>query len=217
MIRDVYIPIAIRVRPVAAGSTRAAIEIFREELMAACDDIGKHVEGRVKQIINEEGIRYTSHLLESITYSIFQETATIVGVTVGTNINYAKYQELGTVPHFVPFHLAKTLYDQAQNDWGWLPVDRNESRALSAKPSPKVKPGPGGFFTITGRKQTYLTKHPERLWLRPHPDARPVWGVVVSGEAQPFLYPGWERSVAYAEERLHEACARANARLGGDA
>ncbi len=215
--QDVSIPIVLEVKGLDTGAVRGAIEIFRDELMRACDDIGDHVAGGVKRIIIEEQIRYTSTLLESITWSLFEETATIVGVAVGTNIDYAKYVEFGTVPHFVPFHIAKTLYDQAQADWGWTPVEKTTTARLNAVKSALVRKGPGGMFTITGKHQTYLTKHPERLWLRPAPGARPVWGVTVSGEAQPFLWPGWEQSLAYCEKRLNEACERAAARLGGGA
>ncbi|MBN1629915.1 MAG: HK97 gp10 family phage protein [Thermoleophilia bacterium] len=196
-------------------ATAEAKAVFQEELQAACIDIGDHVSGRVKRIIEEEEIRYTSTLMNSITWSLIEETVNAIGVAVGTNILYAKYVEYGTVPHFVPFHLAKTLYDQAVADWGWLKVDTSTSADLNARPSNKVRRTRGGMFTITGKHQTYLTRHPERLWLQPGPGAKPVWGVVVSGRAQPFLWPGWEASLEYCEHRLNEAVERTAARLGG--
>lgn len=201
---------------VDAATLAGVKEIFEEELRAACVDIGEHVQGRVQGIIEKDKIWYTGTLLNSITWSLIEETAAAIGVAVGTNVNYAKYQEYGTVPHFVPFHLAKTLYDQAVSDWGWIKVDMRTKagRELSARPAGKaVSQGPGGYAMITGKHQTYLTKHPERLWLRPAPNARPMWGVTVSGNKQPFLWPGWEESVEYCERRLNEACERAAARL----
>jgi phage gpG-like protein len=190
-------------------------EIFEEELQAACTDIGEHVQGRVQRKIEKDKIWYTGNLLNSITWSLIEETASVIGVVVGTNVAYAKYQEYGTVPHFVPFHMAKTLYDQAVSDWGWIKVTPGVSARLNAGPGKAVTKGPGDMYTITGKHQTYLTKNPERLWLKPYPDARPVWGVTVSGNKQPFLWPGWEESVEFCERRLNEACERASARIGG--
>lgn len=209
-------------RDFAASEVQA---VFQEELRAASTDIGAHVSERVQGIIIEKGIRYTSELLGSITWSLIEETAGVLGVAVGTNVLYGKYQEYGTVPHFVPFHLAKTLYDQAISDWGWIKVDRRTKayREAEAEPSPGRGRTQNGLLTITTRRfgpkrtnKTYVVdKYPERLWLKPGPDARPAWGVVVSGKKQPFLWPGWEASVEYCEDRLNEAVERAAARLGG--
>ena len=207
---DVEIALTFEMEPVEPALFERLREAFREEFQHACEDIGIHVSERVKRIIIEEKIWYTGTLLNSITWSLIEQTAASLGVAVGTNIGYAKYQEYGTVPHFVPFHLAKILYDQAVYDWGWLKV---EPGTVSTRLSKKVRKGPGGMFSITGKHQTYLTRDPTRLWLRPAPGARPVWGVVVSGRAQPFLWPGWEQSLEYCEDRLHEACERAAAHL----
>ncbi len=209
------IALSFEVTRVDTSGLASAVAIFREELETACEDIGLHVQERVKGIITTEGIRYTSALLDSITWSLFVETASIIGVAVGTNLSYALYQEFGTVPHFVPFHMAKTLYDQAISDWGYIKVDPNESGRLNATPGKAVSKGPGGMSIITGKHQSYLTKHPDRLWLRSEPGGRPLWGVVVSGHKQPFLFPGWEQSVEYAEKRLTEACQQAAARANG--
>ncbi|MBN1632229.1 MAG: HK97 gp10 family phage protein [Thermoleophilia bacterium] len=207
------IPVTLEVQGIDPSAFVWAMAIFREELTEACRDIGLHVSERVKRIITEEKIWYTGTLLNSITWSLIEQTAVTIGVAMGTSVEYAKYQEYGTVPHFVPFHMAKTLYDQALYDWGWLPVTPKLSARLNAAPSKAVREGPGGMSIITGKRQSYLTKHPERLWLRPAPGARPVWGVVVSGEKQPFLYPGWEQSLAWVERRLLGACDRASARI----
>jgi len=210
-VSDVEIPIELELGPIDHAKIQTAMAAFHEELQHACEDIGLHVSERIKRIIIDEKIWYTGALLNSITWSLIEQTASSVGVAVGTNVLYAKYQEFGTIPHFVPFHLAKTLYDQAVNDWGWLKVD---PASVTARPSRAVRKGPHGMYTITGKHQTYLTRHPERMWLRPGPDARPVWGVVVSGRAQPFLYPGWEQSLEYCEDRLNEACRIAADRIG---
>ncbi|MBN1631704.1 MAG: HK97 gp10 family phage protein [Thermoleophilia bacterium] len=187
--------------------------VFQEELRAACEDIGLHVSERIKRNMEKNHkIWYTGTLMNSITWSLIDATASVIGVAVGTNVTYAPYVEYGTVPHFVPFHLAKTLYDQAVSDWKWIKVD---SGSVNARPSKAVKKGPGGFFIITGKHQTYLTKHPERLWLKRDADAKPVWGVVVSGRKQPFLWPGWEESLEWVEDRLNEAVERTATRLGG--
>jgi len=208
------IPLSLEVGPIDRAGLDRVAAVFVQELEAACRDIGEHVQGRIQRIIIDEKIWYTGTLLNSITWSLIQETAAAIGVAVGTDVAYAKYQEFGTVPHFVPFHLAKTLYDQAVYDWGWLKVEPQTSAALNARPGQAVRQGPAGMFLVTGKRQTYLTKHPERLWLKPYPDAKPVWGLVVSGAPQPFLYPGWEQSLEFVEERLLEACRRAAERVG---
>ncbi|MBN1320741.1 MAG: HK97 gp10 family phage protein [Thermoleophilia bacterium] len=225
MTRVLEIPVTLEVQGIDPSAFVWAMQIFREEFAEACQEIGLHVSERVKRIIIEEKIWYTGTLLNSITWSLIEQTSVSIGVAVGTNLEYAKYQEYGTVPHFVPFHLAKTLYDQAQSDWGWLPVTKGTRayRQAEAQPTPGRGRTQSGLLTITTRRfgpkrtnKTYVVdKYPERLWLKPHPNARPVWGVVVSGNKQPFLWPGWEQSVAWVERRLLRACERAAERING--
>ncbi|MBN1630474.1 MAG: HK97 gp10 family phage protein [Thermoleophilia bacterium] len=205
------IPVTLEVQGIDPSAFVWAMHIFREELTEACRDIGLHVSERVKRIIVEDKIWYTGTLLNSITWSLIEETAATIGVAVGTNVEYARWVEYGTVPHFVPFHMAKTLYDQALHQWGWIvPKARN---VPVTRPSKAVSAGPGGYTMITGKHQTYLTKHPERLWLQKDAKSRPAWGVFVSGEPQPFFWPGWEQSVAWVERRLLRACDTAAQRI----
>ena len=212
---SIEIPITLDIRTVDPARMQQGLTIFREEMLLALQDIGLHVSERVKGIITGDGVWYTGTLLNSITWSLFMETAAVLGVIVGTNVTYAKYQEYGTIPHFVPFHMAKSLYDQAISDWGYIKVTPKVSTRLNASPGKGVSKGPGGYSQITGKHQTYLTKHPERLWLQSKPGGKPLWGVVVSGKKQPFVYPGWEQSVPYAERRLLEAAQRAATRISG--
>ena len=65
---------------------------------------------------------------------------------------------------------------------------------------------------VTGRRQTYLDPD-DKLWAKPYPDAKPVWGIFVSGRKQPFMYPGWIESLDFITQRLEEGGQRAAARL----
>ena len=215
----VTIPVRLEIRGIAMTGVEQAATIFRAEFLDACQDIGLHVSERIKQIMRGKGHGHglwnTGDLINSITWSLTMATGTALGVVVGTNLEYGRYKEFGTVPHFVPFHLAKSLYDEARGDWGWLPVDKRtrEYKGLQSQANPAVQHGPGGLKTVTGRRRTYVLTSTDRLWLRPSADAKPVWGVHVSGKAEPFMYPGWEASVEYCEKRLLEAAQRAGQRI----
>lgn len=209
----VEIPVKVVWRGVTAGALANARAIFAEEMGAACNDIGVHVSERVKSIIRDKDIWSTGNLLNSITWSILVAIER-PGVIVGTNLQYATYVETGTIPHFVPFHMAPSLYIQARDDWGWLEVDM---RTREGKATKTAQPGTvsqsGGFKIATGRKTSYIINDTQLKWLKPTANSKPMWGVVVSGKAQPFMYPGWEQSFAYAEQRLREAAQSAAARI----
>jgi hypothetical protein len=133
---------------------------------------------------------------------------------VGTNLDYAKYPEFGTIPHFVPFHMAKSLYNEAIGDWGWIPVTKGASQRLNAQPDKAVRTE-HGLKLVTGRSRTYVAIDTQKLWAKPHAAARPTWGLWVSGRKRPYLYPGWSESVEFITNRLTEGGQRAAARLNG--
>jgi hypothetical protein len=219
MSETVRIPIHIRVFPADAAAMAKAQQIFLEELRSAAEDCVLHVQERVKLNIEKDNLVYTSHLLNSIATAVVLNGLLINGY-VGTNLNYAKYPEFGTVPHFVPFNLAPSLYEEMQRKFGWVKPDMRKAvnRALKSQPPGKaVSEGPGGLNQITGKKQTYLVGDATKLWLQPNKDARPVWGLFVSGRKRPYLFPGWEQSLPFITNRLQEGCRRAADRCkGGD-
>jgi hypothetical protein len=181
-----------------AQSMLTSLELFRQllaaELGEAARDIGPMVQERIKARIEEDDIVNEGHLLNSITYAT-ELAESVLRVLVGTNVPYAVYQEYGTVPHFVPFGDipsggdGKSLYNQAKHEWGWV--------------------DPPG-------RTAYEKDDRGRVWLCPEPDAKPTWGVFVSGRAQPFVFPGWQESVELIEARLRLACSKAAERLRGD-
>ena len=211
MTYTVEVPFRLTVRPKNPEGLARAQEVFLEEMRAAVSDCVLHVQERVKRIIEDNDIVSEGHLINSIALAMGIEGGVIAG-QVGTNIGYAKFQEFGTVPHFVPFHLAKSLYNQAVGDWGWIPVSKSESRSLNAAADPRVTTTKNGRRTVTGRHQTYLDPG-GKLWAKPYPDARPVWGIVVSGRKQPFMYPGWIESLDFITRRLAQGGQRAAERL----
>lgn len=184
----IEIPIRLDVQTSAAMGR--VVDIFTQELRAAAEDIGLHVTERVKANMAEQGrgagLWNTGALINSITWAT-EMSEQIVSVMVGTNLEYGKYKEFGTEPHFVPFYMAHSLYLQAKNDWGWVPPSAKEAGTLD----------------------------PGRVWLKPTPDARPAWGVFVTGAKEPFLFPGWIESVQWIEARLLGAANRAAARCSG--
>ena len=210
------IPVRLEIRGLRMTGLQWAAEIFADEMAVAFEDIGLHVSEQVKEYIlnlkNAHGgpaLHNTGDLINSIAYEVLPN-----GVAVGTNLIYAKFQELGTVPHFVPFSMAPSLEVQARKEWGWLPVTKTQGRQLNAKgPGKAVSEGPGGFKQIKGKSRTYLTMKTDKIWLRPKPGGKPVWGVRVSGRAQPFIYPAWEMSVEWCEARLLTAAQRAGERI----
>lgn len=190
---SIEIPINIQVKTPPEGGLAAIAEIIHEELDSAARDVGRHVVEQIKDVIDKEDIYNEGTLYQSITHSVRDENS-VIAVLVGTALAYARYVEYGTIPHFVPFHIAKSLYNQAKNEWGWqdAPVGR--------------------YFDPRGKLQTYKLKDQQRMYLIP-PGGRPVWGVFVSGEAQPFMWPGWEASLDFIEERLRRAGQTASERI----
>jgi len=207
----VEVPFRLEVRPKDPGGLARAREVFQEEMRAAVKDCILHVQERVKTIIEDKDIVSEGHLVNSIALAMGIEGGLIVG-QVGTNLSYARFQEFGTVPHFVPFHLAKSLYNQATRDWGWIPVDKATKARLNRLGESRVTTTKNGQRTVPGRKQTYLNPD-NKIWAKPYPDAKPVWGVFVSGRKQPFMYPGWIESLDFITRRLEEGGQRAAARL----
>ncbi len=219
----IEIPVHLALRPANPEALKMVQQVFLEEFTAACQDIGLHVAERIKQNMRQQGkgqgLWNTGALINSITWSLIAATVTSIGVSVGTNLTYGKYKEFGTEPHFVPFHMAKSLYDEAVG-WGWKKVNKKTKKyaALQAKPAGKaVSEGPAGMKLITGKHKTYLStpEHAERLWLTPPGGGKPAWGLFVSGEKQPFMFPGWIQSLEWVENRLVLAGNRAGARLSG--
>jgi len=207
----VEVPFRLEVRPKDPDGLARAQEVFQEEMKEAVSDCVLHVQEQVKKIIEVKDIINEGHLINSIALALGFDGGVIVG-RVGTNLTYAKFQEFGTVPHFVPFHLAKSLYNQAVGDWGWIPVSKSESRSLNAAADPRVTTTKNGRRIVTGRHQTYLDPG-DKLWAKPYPDAKPVWGIVVSGRRQPFMYPGWIESLDFITRRLAQGGQRAAERL----
>jgi hypothetical protein len=69
--------------------------------------------------------------------------------------------------------------------------------------------------TIKGKHATYLTAHPDRLYLQKDRNSKPIWGVWVSGRKRPFMFPGWEGSLEFIANRLQEGARRAADRING--
>ena len=149
MAYTVEIPFRLDVRPKDPDGLARAQEVFLEEMRAAVSDCVLHVQERVKRIIEDDDIINEGHLVNSIALAMGIEGGVIVG-QVGTNLTYAKFQEFGTVPHFVPFHLAKSLYNQAIGDWGWIPVNKSESSRLNAAADPRVRTTKNGLRMVDG-------------------------------------------------------------------
>lgn len=213
MTYTVKIPMRFEITPVNPQGFAQAQQIFLEEMRAAVGDCVLHVQERVKGLILADNLVYTSHLVNSIAGAVGIDGLVVTGA-VGTNISYAKYQEFGTVPHFVPFNLAPSLYEEMQRKWGWVKPSPRESKALKG-PNPAAKQGPHGMSTIKGKRATYLTAHPDRLYLQHDRDSRPIWGVMVSGRKRPFMFPGWEQSIAFIEQRLRQGAQQAADRING--
>jgi hypothetical protein len=214
------IPVRLEIRGLTMTGLQMASMIFGEELRIAFEDIGLHVTEQVKEYIldlkNKNGapaLHNTGALIDSIAY-LPQPN----GVAVGTNLIYGRFQELGTVPHFVPFSMAPSLRNQAEHEWGWKPpAKKTDWGKINKGPGAAVVheagKGPGGMGQVTGKSRTYLTMHTDKIWLCPKPGGRPVWGVKVSGRAQPFLFPAWELSRPWCEERLKLAAQQAGERI----
>ena len=162
------------------GALMGALE---RELGKAMVDIATQAKENIKDVIETEDIWNTGELYNSIDYVVEGEETLLQQAFIGTALTYAKYQEFGTVPHFVPFHIAKSLYNQAQHEWGWSTPDVKTLASLMAS-------------------------RPGFLWLIPPGAERPMWGVMVSGQAQPFMGPGLDMTNAYAGERLKEIITR---------
>ena len=212
--RVINIPVTLQLTGVKGGGIDQAPTIFAEEFRLACTDIGLRVSEAAKEIAR--GHVNTGMLLNSITFALIAAGASAIGVTVGTNVEYARYREFGTIPHFVPFSMAPSLYIEAQKEWGWTKPPAKMGRALAAQsPGKAVSEGPGGMKQIQGRTKTYLSANADRLWLCPKPGGKPVWGIMVSGKATPFMWPAWEENLAWAEARLMQAAQRAANRISG--
>ena len=211
MAYTVKIPFRLDVRPTNPEALAQAPDVFVEEMRAAVSDCILHVQEKVKTIIEDDDIVNEGHLVNSIAIALGITGGVIEG-QVGTNLTYAKFQEFGTIPHFVPFHVAKSLYNQAVGDWGWIPVTKGESKRLNAAPDPRVRTTKNGLKMVTGRQRTYLAQG-DKLWAKPFPDARPVWGIFVTGRKQPFMYPGWAQSLEFITRRLEEGGRLAATRL----
>lgn len=110
---------------------------------------------------------------------------------VEATAGHALYVEMGFKAHFVPFHVAESLYAEALHHWGWT------------LPTPSQ---------IGNRK-------PGRRYLVPRGKKRAVWGVFVSGKAQPFLRPSAQKifeshlPVVVATEKLNIEYKKAEAEL----
>jgi hypothetical protein len=190
-------------------------KIFRDELESMARDVGEHVVQTCQDYIYDRPngeLFFTGDLLGSITYGVEWLNTYDILTNVGTNLNYGRWQELGTRPHFVPFAIAPSLYDELQRKWGWVKPTGREAERLAGIPLSGETIRPGLRIT-TGRSQTYANMG--RLWLKRTPNSRPMWGVRVSGEPRPFIQPGWSQSVAFIEERIAECGRRVEQRVRG--
>lgn len=108
--------------------------------------------------------KFTGHLAMSIHTlpPIYNKVYHWIEVVVVADSAYAKYVEMGFTGHFVPFSVAPELYAEAIQKWGFRP------------PSPDEMPS---------------SAQPGRRYLVPPNRRSAVWGVFVSGKAQPFLTP----------------------------
>jgi hypothetical protein len=131
----------------------------------ALERMGLFVEGRATQIVATSSGRTRASIH---TGPVHRDPVTgSHSIRVGADSAYSLFIELGFTGHFVPFSTAPDLYKQALTQWGWRP------------------PVPG---TI---------KHPRRgaVYLVPRGRKSPVWGVFVTGKAQPFLRPALDELI----------------------
>jgi hypothetical protein len=97
-------------------------------------------------------------------------------VLVGSHAPYSLFVENGFQGHFVPFHVSDSLYHTALERWGWRIPDPAEL--------PKAAVSSRRYLIPMGRK-------------------KPVWGVYVSGKAQPFLRPAlFDMRVSHVDYRF---------------
>jgi hypothetical protein len=174
-----------RLTPESLRNLERGPEVFREEIIVSMGNIARHIQTQVRMIIQRDDIIFTRFLFNSIDQWV--ETAgSIITALVGSAAEYAPYQEFGTTPHFVPFNVAPSLYDEARVKWEW---------------------------TVPKGQSMYQEDNKGRMWLVPPGGGKPAWGLMVTGQKQPFLWPGFQESLEFAELQLREACRRASARL----
>lgn len=147
----------------------------RKAVKEALPTLGMLVETQIKQRMQEKNLVSTGNLWNSVRYivrSVDGEPELLVGATA----HYAAYVEFGTVPHFVPFKAALSLYNQARLQWGWR------------------VPG--------GKQARYKQDANGDLWLIPPGSSKPRKGVRVKGTAKPFVYPGWQAALPALDQKL---------------
>lgn len=98
------------------------------------------------------------------TDAVYDPTTASARTRVSFDAGHALYVEMGFRGHFVPFHMADSLYRQALIEWGWRIPSPDQLKGAKA-----------------GRR-----------YLIPPGGKRPRWGVFVRGDAQPFLRPALE-------------------------
>jgi hypothetical protein len=183
------IKIEFQLTPESQSNLAKAPVIFHEELGIALQRVVQFVVAKVVLIIQDKDIFNTGELMGSIEGEV-EMAGSLLSAIVGTGVEYAKYQEFGTVPHFVSFTDTngdiRSIYDEARLKWGW-------------------QPPPGqNVYQLSGNGRLYLVTASEK---------KPVSGVFVTGRAQPFLFPGWAESEGFAEQEIALACQRAAVRM----
>ncbi len=135
-----------------------------DAIIRAFDRMGLFVEARAVH----HAPAFSGQLRQEIhkTEVDYNRATHTLSVRVVANAAHSLYVEMGFQGHFVPFHVADSLYYQAMRQWGWrIPT-------VADYPIEKRKPG--------------------RLYLIPRGRKSPVWGVYVPGKAQPFLRPAMD-------------------------
>lgn len=168
------IDVTLRVEEEWAYKVDELIAAYHAEIEAALTECAFYVSEQIKDVILTRDIHNTGNLYNSITFTPAELVGDVYEAMVGTAVEYARYQEFGTRPHFVPFHIAEDLYHQAKHEWGWKEPGAKQAARLD----------------------------PSRKWLVRPGAKKPTWGVFVTGQAQPFIYPGFEASLDWMEKRI---------------
>lgn len=119
---------------------RGASKTITAELAKAMTRIV--IEG--ERISKSKAPRWRSQLARSITHSVTPATGQVTGQW-GTNLSYAKFQELGARPHFVPA--------QYIGDWAQAHGFGHTGLKVSGKAQPFIRPA---YDAIRGKVRPEL-------------------------------------------------------------
>jgi hypothetical protein len=142
-------------------NTQFRLDKFRTLTKKASRRSTERIADDILRVAKDKAPKFTRELADSG----HREPVVVKGTTSSTNVvfdaPYAKFVENGFAGHFVPFHVAPSLYLMAVSQWGWR----------VARPDEIKKPKQGFLYLI------------------PPNSTRPRYGVRVNGDAQPFLRP----------------------------